>query len=181
MFNPKSISLLILFSIISLPYIGCNKSEPIISDDFEINSGSWDQSKSIQFSLSDEKNHTGKMSMKVHGVSPSGAWSFVQTKHIPLEKGKHYRMTGWLLVDYAGAEMPFFKCALFIHGGTWFKNKMSTQYNKEQIKDWQELIAEFETPKDKDIEFVLSLEKRPFSSVVGATVFIDDITLVTLD
>jgi hypothetical protein len=177
----KILFLTIVFLPIFWNCTGGNGAEQAISYTFENDIGAWHSGKSVQFSRSDEKRHEGQMSLKIHGVSPAKSWSFIETKHISLEKGKHYRLDGWMLVDFAGIDMPFLKCALFIYGGSWIKNSLSTQYNKEQIKEWQDLIAEFDTPVDKETELVLAVEKRPFDEAVGATIYIDDIHLSIID
>ena len=149
---------------------------PVMVFNFENNIQGWHSSGGTHLALDKTKQYAGHTSLKITGTGQAGSWSFAQSGKIHLSPGKHYRLTGWMLIDSISSATSFFKCEIW-KGEQWLKNYVSNEYKIRNKGLWRELKADFIAPEGKNITLSLAVEKRPFEKEVGAVIYIDEIKL----
>jgi hypothetical protein len=157
---------------------------PELSKDFTFESSTdgWKPvGKSMQAEISVHKLHGGKGSLKVVGSSGINSWNFASSPEFPLEPGKKYRLTGWMMVESISSskDAPFLKCAI-AENTKWISNANTKKYNLRKLSEWQQLSAEFIAPAKSGLTGHLAIEKGTNQTDITATIYIDDLRIEVL-
>ncbi len=155
-------------------------SAPVIFFDFENGIKGWHSLGRVHIAQDKSRQYGGRTSLKITGTGQADSWSFGQSGKFRISPGRHYRFTGWMLIDSISDETSFFKCELW-DGEQWLKNYVSNEYNIRKERQWRELKAEFVAPEGDNIALRVAVEKRPFEKEVEAVIYIDDIKLETIE
>jgi hypothetical protein len=151
------------------------------SKDFSFENGTdgWKPtSKSMLAEISLNKSHGGKASLKVVGSSGVNFWNFANSPEFPLQPGRKYRLTGWMMVEKTSSSKNalFLKCAI-TENTKWISNANTNKYNLHKLNEWQELSTEFVAPAQAGLKGHLAIEKGTNLSDIAATIYIDDLKI----
>jgi hypothetical protein len=157
-------------------------SPPVSSIKFDFEDGiqDWAAMGKVQLLQNTAKHKTGKASLEIKGIGQSGFWGFARSRQFNVFPGKHYKVSGWMLIDSISNDTSFFKCE-FWNDGKWAKNIGSSQYDLNKKKEWQELTAVCDAPEGKNVALSISVDKRPMEKDVSAVLYIDDIRIEKTD
>jgi len=150
--------------------------------DFENGTGGWHSVyETLHIDASTEKKHEGANSLKVEGTSPEEFWNFAASDPFPLDPGKKYHLTGWMLLEALDENdyPPLLKCEI-IQGTEWLANANTNKYDLSKKGEWQKLSLVFTTPMVTDIKGLFSVEKGTNDRAVETTLYIDDVKLELL-
>ena len=147
--------------------------------DFENGPADWRSVyDTIHINVSPEKKHEGSASLKVEGTSPEEFWNFAASDPFPLDPGKKYRFSGWMLLETLDKNdyPPLLKCEI-LQGEEWLANANTNKYDLSKKGEWQEFSVVFTTPTVTDITGRFSVEKGTNERAVETTLYIDDVKL----
>ncbi len=157
-------------------------SPPVSSMKFGFEDGiqDWKAMGKAQLSQTTVKHKTGKASLEIKGIGQAGLWGFARSKQISVFPGKHYKLSGWMLIDSISDDTSFFKCEYW-SDGNWAKNIGGTQYDLKKKGEWQELTAVCDAPEGKSVTLSIAVDKRPMEKDVTATLYVDDVKIEKID
>jgi hypothetical protein len=189
------ISMLVLLSI----NLGCKKEEkieqkavgqkasepskvtttaPILQYTFEEGTGKWWPMGDVKVEQSTSQKHTGNASVKIIGSSPKEKWSYALANRFPLESGKKYKFTGWMLVEsISNAKFPPILRVGIFQKQNWLQNAITPKYDMAHKGEWQMFSTAFTTPNGSD-SAEISLEKGTNESEMTIAAYLDDLTIV---
>jgi len=153
----------------------------VASYDFESSVNGWGSTdKAVNIARSGEVKHAGNFGLKVAGKSGEKLYNFAVSPKFPLEPGKKYKLTGWMLVQSVeDAKLPpILKCGTY-QDGKWVANAFTKKYALAKKGEWQELSTTFEAPKGDKVTGMVSVEKGD-AKANTATLFLDDIQVAPL-
>jgi len=161
---------------------GCTRypEHTSFTHDFERGIRGWKKFGCMTVSHDMHTHHAGMASLKMEGTLPAGLWSFTESKKIRIRPGVRYRFSGWMRIDSISENSSLFKCALW-SPDKWIRNIDSTWYDMNKKGQWQQLTAEFEAPEETELLLSFFVEKRPAEKDVTATIYIDDLSIKTVD
>jgi len=144
----------------------------------EIKNG-WHPYGMVEISSSQERTFGGG-SVKVTGAGRPGDQSFAVSDTFEIFPGKHYRVTGSMRIDSISENTSYFKCNLY-QRGRWLRKIESSRYDLSRKGQWQELTAEFVSPKGKAAAVRVAIGKRPIAKEVRATIYVNGVKLEIIE
>lgn len=144
---------------------------------FEDGTGKWWPIGSVKVEKATNQKHTGNASAKISGSSPNGGWAYALTDRFPLEPGKKYKFTGWVLVESVSNAKypPVLRVGMFQQKQKWLQNALTSKYDLSHKGEWQMFSTEFTAPGECD-SAEISLEKGTQDSMT-VTAYLDDLKI----
>ena len=136
----------------------------------------WQGSGDVEISCDNDATVGGEKGLKVAGAGKSGGWSFAQSESYAIIPKTKYEFTASMLIETISESTSFIICNLY-RRGKWLKSISSNQYDLSRKRQWQELTAEFVSPKGEDITVSFAVGKRPREKDVKAIIYLDAIRL----
>ena len=189
--NAKGMAMFLVLFLLSVN-LGCKKADKVeqktseqpkttvltsvVEYAFEDGAGKWWTIGDVKTAQDTSKKHSGNASVKISGTAPVEKWNYAQLERFPLEKGKKYRLTGWMLVDsVSDSKYPPLLLVAVYENQKWLLNAITAKYDLNKKGEWQLLSSEFIAPQSEGIQGYVSLAKGTKDVTLNAVIFLDDI------
>ena len=147
---------------------------------FEDGKQKWFPSKNVKIAQDKSKKHGGDASLKITSSSSANLWNYAESPKFDLVPGKHYKFSGWMLVESfkSPVDKPLFQLKVGIYkDGKWIKNQITKNYDLAKKGEWQQLTVEFDAPNESNLTGNMTVDKRPMEKNIEGTIYVDDLVL----
>ncbi|MBJ6751576.1 carbohydrate binding domain-containing protein [Geomonas anaerohicana] len=154
-------------------------AQALVEYGYETDNGKWSPNgATVKVEQSTAAKKSGNASLKVSGTSGEGKWNFAFSPKFPLQAGKKYKLTAYMMVEGTkpASFPPLLKCGIY-QDNKFLSNAFTKTYDLKK-GGWQELSVTFDAPSDATQGFI-AVEKGTDKPVEG-TIYIDDVKFEAL-
>ncbi len=154
------------------------KDEAVYAWDFADATDDWQGIEGMTALRTSEGNKTPG-SLMVAGTHQGGA-AYLISKPILLEKGKTYRLDGYLQLKAISNSQyrPFIQVADYGTGGNWLRAKNTAPYDNGKLGSWQRFSCEFTPGADAESVRILLHTGAPGQESLDACLLLDDLRII---